>query len=100
MAITFKLDTVGLKRKLARCQTAVDSARRDALDYFVSITPYKSGNARKKTRLQKETIVGDYPYAQRLDEGYSKQFGGKGMTEPTGKYWEQRIKQLLKPEGK
>ena len=99
MAITFKLDTVGLKRKLARCQTAVDSARRDALDYFVSITPYKSGNARKKTRLQKETIVGDYPYAQRLDEGYSKQRPG-GMTEPTGKYWEQRIKQLLKPEGK
>jgi hypothetical protein len=49
---------------------------------FVKNTPIRSGNARRKTRLQGNTIDAAYPYAQRLEEGYSKQ-APKGMTEPT-----------------
>ena len=49
---------------------------------FVKNTPVRSGNARRNTRLRGNTIDADYPYAQRLEEGWSKQ-APKGMTEPT-----------------
>lgn len=43
---------------------------------------YKPGNARRKTVLKNNEIQANYPYAQRLEEGYSSQ-APKGMTEPT-----------------
>jgi hypothetical protein len=50
---------------------------------FVVHTPIRSGNARRSTRLQGTTIEADYPYAQRLEDNYSKQTKGKGIVEPT-----------------
>ena len=52
---------------------------------FVSVTPIRSGNARRNTKLNGNSIDANYAYAKRLDEGYSKQ-APKGMTEPTLKY--------------
>lgn len=49
---------------------------------FKDKTPIRSGNARNKTKLRGNTIDANYPYAQRLEEGYSKQ-AKQGMTEPT-----------------
>lgn len=49
---------------------------------FVKNTPIRSGNARRKTKKSGNTIDANYPYAQRLEEGYSKQ-APQGMTEPT-----------------
>lgn len=49
---------------------------------FKDKTPIRSGNARNKTKLRGNTIDANYPYAQRLEEGYSKQ-AKNGMTEPT-----------------
>jgi hypothetical protein len=43
---------------------------------------YVPGNAKKSTRLNNETIHADYAYAKRLDNGWSKQFGGQGMSKP------------------
>jgi hypothetical protein len=43
---------------------------------------YKPGNARRKTVLKGNEIQANYPYAQRLEEGYSSQ-APNGMTEPT-----------------
>ena len=54
-----------------------------AIDTFVDFTPKDKGNARNKTRLKGNDIHADYPYAVRLDQGYSKQKGGVGMTKPT-----------------
>jgi len=62
----------------------------EGYDYFKSITPIRSGNARSKTVLKKgkqfdtrsNKIHAKYPYAGRLDEGWSKQ-ARKGMTDPT-----------------
>lgn len=45
-------------------------------------TPIDSGNARRRTKLRGDTIKSDYPYAARLDEGWSNQ-APKGFTEPT-----------------
>ena len=43
---------------------------------------YKPGNARRKTVLRSNEIQANYPYAKRLEEGWSSQ-APKGMTEPT-----------------
>jgi hypothetical protein len=66
----------------------------DSYNYWVSITPVDTGNARRNTTLRGSDIRADYPYAQRLDTGWSKQYGGKGMTEPTKKYIRDRVRQI------
>ena len=43
---------------------------------------YRPGNARRSTELRNNNIEANYPYAQRLEEGWSKQ-APKGMTDPT-----------------
>lgn len=53
-----------------------------AFKEFKQHTPIRSGNARRKTRLDDDTIRADYSYAVRLDQGSSKQ-APDGMTKPT-----------------
>lgn len=72
---------------------SVDKIKQEAADYFHDITPVRSGNARRNTRLQGDEIVANYPYAKRLDEGYSKQ-APNGMTKPT----EAKIQELVDRE--
>ena len=55
---------------------------KEGFKFFKSKTPVLTGNARRKTTLNKDSIEANYPYAQRLEEGYSSQ-APKGMTEPT-----------------
>lgn len=50
--------------------------------YYISKTPIRSGNARNRTKLNKNTINSKYDYAGKLDEGWSKQ-APKGFTEPS-----------------
>ena len=50
---------------------------------FVQHTPIRSGNARRNTTLQGNTIEANYPYAERLEDNYSPQTNGKGIAEPT-----------------
>ena len=57
-------------------------------------TPVRTGNARRNTKLSSKTIEAKYPYAQRLDEGYSKK-APKGMSQPTEKFVEQEIKKIM-----
>lgn len=66
---------------------------REAYDYFRSITPIRSGNARRRTRLQGNTIQADYVYAERLDQGHSKQ-APQGMIKPTERWLQRRVKQI------
>lgn len=56
-----------------------------ALNVFKENTPIRKGNARRNTKLRSNQIVANYPYAQRLDEGYSKQ-SPEGMVKPTEEY--------------
>lgn len=64
-------------------------------DYFKSITPVRSGNARRRTSTYGDTIHADYPYAQRLDQGYSNQ-APKGMSEPTIDYIDRELDRILR----
>jgi hypothetical protein len=69
---------------------------KDAFRYWRSITPVKSGNARRKTKLvAANRFTADYNYAVPLDQGLSKQ-APKGMSEPTEKYIKKQVKKLLR----
>lgn len=66
----------------------------DAYLIFYKNTPVRSGNARRNTNLKRDEIQANYPYATRLDEGYSKQ-SPKGMTDPTIKWLKEYVKKNL-----
>lgn len=55
---------------------------KEALKIYKKETPEDSGNARRKTKLQRRTVIGDYPYAGVLDDGLypNPPKGGKGKT--------------------
>lgn len=73
------------ERKLARI----------GYDFFRKSTPIKSGRARKSTVLRDSDIRADYPYAGRLDQGYSKQ-APDGMSNPTVKHIQEYIQRELR----
>lgn len=66
----------------------------EAHKVFLRNTPVKTGNARANTELVRNEILADYPYAIRLDQGWSKQ-SPKGMSEPTIKFLQDYIKKNL-----
>ena len=64
-------------------------------DEFRANTPIRSGNARRNTKLKKNQIVADYPYSQRLEEGWSKQ-APDGITKPTLEWIYKEVDRRLK----
>lgn len=70
-----------------------------AYTYFKKITPIDTGNARNSTTLTGNTINASYPYALRLDRGWSNQ-APKGMSNPTIEYLRKYIQQQLAKIGK
>ena len=65
------------------------------LFFFKAHTPIRTGNARSRTVIKNDTIVAAYPYAQRLDNGYSSQ-APDGMSRPTEAYIKKRLDAILK----
>lgn len=63
---------------------------KDAYNYWKSITPIRSGNARRRTRLQGSKIKANYNYAVPLDKGRSLQ-APKGMSGPTEEFIRNKI---------
>lgn len=80
-----------LERRVRQLNTVAPQAYK----FFHDITPVQSGNARSKTRLDRDTIRADYPYAGRLDSGWSRQFGGRGMSRPTIQFVQRLVKKIL-----
>lgn len=80
---------------LQRISRQIDNLPKEAYQEFVKDTPIRSGNARRKTKLIGNKIVAGYNYAQKLDEGFSKQ-APDGMTKPTEQFIEKRMTQILK----
>ena len=85
-----KVDLTQFNQLMQEVELAPRDIVDDAYIFFKDQTPIDRGNARRNTRKTKTTIVGDYPYAARLDEGWSKQ-APKGMTEPTVEYIEKDL---------
>jgi hypothetical protein len=79
---------------IARIKRQLQAVPKEAHKEFVALTPIRSGNARRNTSLQGDTIRANYPYAQRLDEGYSRQ-APKGITLPWEAWFRKRIRQIM-----
>ena len=58
-------------------------------------TPKRTGNARRKTRLQGNTIRAAYSYATQLDAGKSRQ-APDGMSKPTERLITREIEKILR----
>lgn len=69
--------------------------------YLKSRTPIQSGNARQNTRLEKDkSVIGArYPYADRLNTGWSQQ-APQGFTEPSIKEMDSLISDQIRKLGK
>lgn len=91
--MTIKMDLRGFNRTVDNTKKEFDRMVKDAHAFFVKETPIRTGNARRNTALvNNKRIEATYPYAQRLDEGWSKQ-SPDGMTAPT----EEHIQNVLVP---
>lgn len=89
-----RLKVSRIEPRLRKMRKELSSVPSEAYDFFKSVTPIRTGNARRKTRLQGSSIKTEYPYAQRLDEGWSKQ-APQGMTAPTIDFIKNRVEELL-----
>lgn len=84
-----------LSNALQSMRKELSNYPKDATGKFISLTPVKTGNARRNTNLKNSnTIEANYPYAQRLDDGYSKQ-APNGMSKPFEKWVEQKMKKIF-----
>lgn len=88
--VTDKL--TGITKKI---QKELDKLPKKAYTVFKAETPIRTGNARRNTVLKGDTIEANYPYARRLDEGYSKQ-APRGMVEPTQEFLEKEVQKIVK----
>ena len=61
---------------------------------FYVNTPLRTGNARNHTSVKGDTISAAYPYATRLDNGYSRK-SPNGMSKPTIAFIQKYLKRYL-----
>jgi hypothetical protein len=80
---------------LTRASKDLGKVPEGAYKIFRSHTPIRSGNARRKTTLNKTVIEANYDYATRLDKGASNQ-APDGMTKPTEAYLKRTLDKILK----
>lgn len=87
--------TDNISKSLKRIEASIDGVPEEAYAFWRSVTPIRSGNARRKTRLKQNTIEANYPYAQALDSGASRQ-APKGMSEPTTQYLDREYRKRIR----
>ena len=97
--MTIKIDMSGLKNQLKKASKIKDAIIKPAYKFFLLETPIKTGYARSHTRLKQSSIEAKYPYAGKLDAGYSKQ-SPQGMTEPTLKEIKRLANDYIKKIGR
>jgi regulator of replication initiation timing len=85
-----KVNLSSFKKLMTNLERNVKDLSKGAHEVFVENTPERTGNAKRKTRLQGDKIIADYNYSQELDEGYSRK-KPKGMTQPTEQWIEDEI---------
>lgn len=96
--ITITPLTNNISKKIAKFQIGVKGLKKEALDEFVSLTPVRTGNARRHTILKGNAIEANYSYANRLDDGYSRQ-APNGMVKPFSKWLSNRLRQIFSNKG-
>jgi hypothetical protein len=92
--IDLRVNTDPVKSMFADVKDLEQTLITEAHRYFKSITPVRTGNARRNTFKTAEGVDANYPYAARLDEGYSRQ-APRGMSDPTIEHMEQIFDKLV-----
>jgi len=78
-----KVKTADVDKLFSQLGKIPKSVHNDAYFFLKRKTPKRSGNARNKTRKESGLRIGSrYPYAEKLDEGWSRQ-APNGFTDPT-----------------
>ena len=83
--MSIKIKKNNLPRSIGQIQAKVDKVPKLAFAFWRKTTPKRTGNAKRRTSLKGDTIYARYPYAEQLDNGWSKQ-APEGMSKPTFKY--------------
>lgn len=99
-----KVRTEKLRQKFAKARGLKKSVMQDAFEYFRKLTPIKTGNARRNTRLNNDQIQANYQYAEVLDKGRHMTPKGprgsaqapRGMSQPTLEKFYFWIKKYMK----
>ena len=93
--ISFKVSVDKITPNLKKKQAELDKVPAQAHTFFKAHTPIRTGNARSKTVLKKDTIVAAYPYARQLDDGRSRQ-APDGMSKPTEAFVKKTTDKIMK----
>jgi hypothetical protein len=93
--VAIKLVVDNLTPSLDRIKKDLEETPKEAHRFWVKTTPKDTGNARNKTKLTGNTIRADYPYAQPLDKGRSRQ-APQGMSKPTLKFIREYLKRIIR----
>ena len=80
---------------LRRISAALTKLPSEAYTIFKDETPIKTGNAKRRTRLQGQVIKADYDYATELDAGKSRQ-APECMSRPTEQFITKRINDIMR----
>ena len=90
----FKVNSSVIQPRLREKARELKTVPPQAHKHFVGVTPIDKRRARKSTRLDGNTINANYPYATRLNNGWSRQ-ARQGMWNPTLKFIKNLVKKIL-----
>ena len=85
--------TNNIRKRLKEIERQFPRVRKEAAEKFKDITPIKTGNAQSKTVLKGIEIQANYPYANRLNKGWSRQ-APDGMTKNTIEFIRRLIRKI------
>lgn len=91
-----KVDLSQFNRQISRALNALNDLPEFAEETMREKTPVRSGNARRNTNLRGNTVVANYPYAERLEDNWSPQTRGQGIIAPTEKAIQKEVDRRLK----
>lgn len=86
-----KIESNKFYKRLNKIEDLPELTMDKAFPVYRNETPIRSGNARNKTKHIRLKFFSNYPYAGRLDEGWSNQ-APKGFSDPTIDYIEKFVK--------
>lgn len=93
--ITLKVTSNSITASVRRLEKNLNNLPNLAHAEFVKNTPKKTGNARNRTRVSKNTIQANYEYASELEAGRSRQ-APRGMIAPTVKFIRAYLKKIMR----
>lgn len=91
-----KVNLTQFNKQIAEAKRALDDLPEFAEKTMQKNTPIRSGNARRNTELQGNTVVANYAYAERLENNYSPQTRGQGIIAPTEREIQKEVDRRLK----